>query len=797
MNPRLTKLRDRLRVERYPLCVEKISLLAESYADTGDDPMILRRAKALAHVLERMPIFIEPDELIVGNVASRPMGLEIDPDYGFWSHEEIESLRGDGYELSESDELRLYEAYERVQWTTLIASEGEVFWNDDRLRPFVKSGVVLPPWKNKGEGGGGGYAQGGMGLGPGFMLMGVDFETALTKGLQQIIDDAQEELGRLDAAGGADVSKREFLQATIIVHSALIRFAGRFADLAEDMAKFEENEERKAELETIAGICRRVPGLPGRDFREAVQSFWFLFLLINPSPTAAAGRFDQYMYPFYRDDLERGGITRDEALELLICLRIKDMQLNRTSGVANRKKNAGMAKWHNFTIGGVKADGTDASNEVSYLLLEAARLSGLPHHTITLRVHDGTPEDLLIAALEVVRTGIGLPAFVGDRSYVKYFTDNGVEEGEAREYILTGCLDANLPGKSRTIAIGMFIAPLVFDIFMHNGVDPNTGELVGIETGRFSDFTSYEELLEAFKRQLAYFMGLAAEHNNVELAISRELFPDPFRSSLMHDALSVGRDMLDREMLFENAAVLNPVGMVNVGDSLAAIKKLVFDEGRITLEDLEAAMDADWAGHEDLRRLCLEAPKYGNDDDSADRILADLYRFWADTTKTFASEYGGTHKPTAISITSHQPGGALTGATPDGRRAGEILADGTMSPMQGRDTHGPTAVFRSAMKIDQDPFQATLLNMKFHPSALRSRDDLRKLASLISTYFANGGKHIQFNVVDTQQLKAAQANPDEYRDLVVRVAGYSAYFVLLPASVQEEIILRSEHAAAG
>lgn len=758
--------------------------------------MIIRRAKALAHVLDRMPIFIEPDELIVGNVASRPMGLEIDPDYGFWSHEEIESLRGDGYELSESDELRLYEAYESVEWATLIAREGEIFWNDDRLRPFVKSGVVLPPWKNKGEGGGGGYAQGGMGLGPGFMLMGVDFATVLAKGVQAIVDDAQKELTRLESTGEVDASKAQFLQATVIVHSALIRFAGRFSDLADDLAKFEENPDRRAELERIAAMCRRIPGQPARDFREAVQSFWFLFLLINPSPTAAAGRFDQYMYPFYRADLERGDITPNEALELLISLRIKDMQLNRTSGAANRKKNAGMAKWHNFTIGGVKADGTDATNDISFLLLEAARLSRLPHHTITLRVHEGTPEDLLIAALEVVKTGIGLPAFVGDRSYIRYFTDNGVEEDEAREYILTGCLDANLPGKSRTIAIGMFIVPLVFDIFMCNGMDPNTGETVGIETGKFSDFTSYEELAGAFKRQLAYFMSLAAERSNVELEISRELFPDPFRSSLMHDALSVGRDMLDREMLFENAAVLNPVGMVNVADSLAAIKKLVFDEHRATLSELQTAMHADWVGHENLRRLCLEAPKFGNDDDYADLILADLYRFWADTTQTFVSAYGGTHKPTAISITSHQPGGALTGATPDGRRSGEILADGTMSPMQGRDTNGPTAVFRSAMKVDQDPFQATLLNMKFHPSALNSRADLLKLGALISTYFAGGGKHIQFNVVDSRQLKAAQKNPEEYRDLVVRVAGYSAYFVLLPASVQEEIILRSEHAAA-
>jgi formate C-acetyltransferase len=549
---------------------------------------------------------------------------------------------------------------------------------------------------------------------------------------------------------------------------------------------------RKRELQLMAEICRRVPAYPARTFREALQSFWFVFLMINPSPTAAAGRFDQYLYPFYQADKAAGRITDDEVLELLECLRIKDMQLNRISGERNRKKNAGLAKWHNWTIGGVTSDGRDATNELTYLLLEAALETRLPHHTLTLRVHPDTPEKLMIKALEVVRTGIGMPAFVGDQSYTAFFMRYGIPLEEAREYVLTGCLDANLPGKSRTVAIGMFIVPLVLDIFLHNGIDPATGMRVGIETGDPESFSDYDQFASAFKKQLRYFMELAAEKDNVELLIERELFPDAFRSSLMEDGIEAGKDLLSRAMPFENGAVLNPVGMINVADSMAAVKKLVYEDKKVSMGDLKRALDRDWQGCEDIRKMCLEAPKYGNGNSYVDEIAADLYKFWASTAKELPTAFGSTHKVSAISITSHQPGGALTGATPDGRHARETCADGTVSPMQGRDTHGPTAVMRSALRIDQDAYQATLMNMKFHPSALRSDEDLHKLSAMIKIYLKHGGKHVQFNVASKEMLLKAQQNPAQYRDLVVRVAGYSAYFTQLNGAVQDEVIARTE-----
>ena len=452
----------------------------------------------------------------------------------------------------------------------LITSMGEILYDNERLWPFMRSGVNLPPWKSKEEGSGGGYAQSGLGLFS-LQLMCIDFPKVLKEGLNTVIAEAQEELQKLKFMDPDSVHKERYLKAVILTHQAVIGYARRFANLAVEMATKEKDPVRKKELERMAEACRWVPTNPARTFYEAIQSFWFLFLMINPSPTAVPGRFDQYMYPFYKKDMEMGRLTREEALELLECMRVKDMQINRTSGANLRKKNAGMAKWHNWTIGGLTADGKDGTNELTYLVLEAAKDTQLPHHTITLRVHENTPEELLVKALEVVKTGLGMPTFIGDKSYVGFFQRNGVPLETAREYVMSGCLDANIPGYSRTVAIGMFVVP------------------------------------------------------------------------------------------------------------------------------------------------------------------------------------------------------------------------------QGQDCNGPTGVMKSAMMIDQEPYQATLLNMKFHPTALKSTADLKKLAALMKTYFNQGGKHVQFNVVDRATLVAAQEKPNENRDLVVRVAGYSAYFVQLGKAMQDEVISRTEH----
>jgi formate C-acetyltransferase len=403
----------------------------------------------------------------------------------------------------------------------------------------------------------------------------------------------------------------------------------------------------------------------------------------------------------------------------------------------------------------------------------------------------------MMKALEVVKTGIGMPAFVGDRSYIEFLLSEGVPLKEARDYVMVGCIDASIVGKSRIASYGMFIVSKVLEVTMNNGVEPQTGRQLGLKTGDFKSFESFDDFLKAFKEQLSFFLGLHAERNNIELQVSRDLFPDPVRSSLMDNAIKEGKALLDRTFPFENGAVMNPVGMINVIDSLAAVKKLVFEEKKVTQEELMDALSSDWKGNrnEEIRKWCLSAPKYGNRDDYVDSIARELYRFWAETTVQFKTCLGGKHKPTGVSISAQWPGGALTGATPDGRYAGECLADGTLSAMRGMDTHGPTAMIHSAMKIDQVPYQAALLNMKFHPSSLKTPEDLRKLSFLIRTYFSRNGKHIQFNVIDKETLLDAQKSPEIHRDLLVRVAGYSAHFVQLGKPMQDEIIGRTEHKA--
>ena len=799
MNQRIQKLKDRLMMDEYPICVEKARLVMESYKQTEGEPTIVRRAKATAHYLDNKTLFIEDDELIAGNVASQPMGLEAGSLGPTWPKEDIEDLRKAGLVLSDKDEtlLRSMDDYWKGRGRTLDERQGQ-FYDDERLWPFIQSGILCPPWKKKDEGRGPGAAGVGWGLGLGLSLIVVDYAKVLNEGLNQIIKNAEEELKNLRFMSADAVKKADFLRSVIISLTAIVRIAERFGDLAAKMASKEKNAIRKKELERIAETCHWVPGKPARSFYEAVQSFWFIWIMIA-SGTTPGGRFDQYMYPFYKKDKAEGKITDEDVLELLESLRIKIMQYNFVGGgKLQRDKWAGMARWHNWIIGGITPNGQDGTNELSYLILEAARDCQTPHHTITVRVHEGTPETLMLKALEVVKTGIGMPAFVGDKSYIEYLVSQGVPLQEARDYALAGCLDVNIPGKSRIQAFGMFIVPRVFEITLNNGFDPRLGIQLGPKTGEFESFKNFDDFMKAFKEQLKYFMELTVEEHNILLMAQAQLFPDAVHSALMVDAIKVGKDALDRTMPFENGSALNLVGMINVADSMAAVKKLVFDEKKVTQKELKAALSANWQGngYAEIRKMCLAAPKYGNGDSYVDSIARELYQFWADTAITFPTVWGGTTKPTGISITAHAPGGALTGATPDGRYAGETLADGTISPAQGKDTDGPTAVIRSAMTINQIPFQATLLNMKFHPSALKTTEDMKKLSFLIKTYFSAGGKHVQFNVINKEMLLDAQEHPEKHRDLIVRVAGYSAYFVQLTKTVQNEIMARTEHEQA-
>lgn len=794
-------MKESLSINKYPLCVEQFRLANESLEITGGEPMLIRRAKLHAYVLDHITIFIEDGDLLCGSGASKPFGLEMQYEYGVWTKEEVESLKSELYTIEPEDEEELYRLNEKFSKNSLnsnlVEAMGKSLGNNERLWPFMKSGCILPPWKDKKGGSGGGFAMSGYGLGPGFSLVCVDYTRILNEGAKSIINEAKECLENLRYDSTDSVDKRNYWEGVIMVFEAWVRFAGRYAALAEKMANEEQNETRKRELLEMARVCKKVPYEPADTFCEALQSFWFTFLLVCPSPTSTAGRFDQYMYPFYKKDIEEGRMNDDEVLELLEIIRCKVMKINRVSGKANRAKNSGMAKWYNWTIGGQKEDGSDATNELSYLLLEAAIDTHLPHHTITLRVHPGTPENLMLKALECVRSGIGLPAFLGDESFINFFVNqsetNRLTIEEARGYVPTGCVDGNIPGVTRTQVATFFVVPQAMDICMHNGFCRYTNEFVGKSFGDVSQMETFDEFKNAIFEETRYLMSMANERINVELIAERELFPDVFRSALMKDGVKEGKDMYSRRFKFENGAVLGAVGGVNTGNSLYAIKKLIYDEKKYTMKQLLKALDADWEGYEDMRQDFKSQKKYGNNIPEVDELVAEVYKVHADTCLSLTCVYGDTLKPNAISISAHQPGGECTGATADGRKGGDILADASLSPDHGTDKSGPLAAFMSAMKVNQDAYQGTLMNMKIFPDNMKTDDDLKKLGSMIKTYLTHGGKHIQFNIINQEEMIDAKVHPDDHSELVVRVAGYSAYFTKLTTQIQNEVINRTSH----
>ncbi len=792
MTDRIKRMQQALKVDKFPLCAEKPKYVIESWRQNEGLPSILRRAKATANYLDKRTIYIDDDELICGNVASKPMGLEASCWGPFWDDADLDSILEGNYTISDEDRktLRSLDSYWEGQSRQMYEWQGR-FYDDERMWPFIRSGILCPPWTSKVKGRGSGGAGFGWGLGIGLSFFVPDYGKIITEGIGKTLQEAREERRKLRFVDSDSFDKADYLEACIISIEAMARMYHRYGDACTAKAEATADPVRKAELVRMADTCHHLAEHGARDFRDAIQGFWFYWMMITHG-TVPGGRFDQYMYPFYKKDIESGAITDDEVLELLECLRIKIMQFNFVSGNAKqRDKWAGMARWHNFLIGGVDKDGNDATNELSYLILKAAYEVRTPQFTITVRVNENTPDRLMSEAMKLVSTGLGMPAFVSDKSYIQGLLDQGVPADEAWNYALAGCLDLNLPGKSRINALGMFVVPKVLDIMMHNGVMRETGEQLGPRTGEMKDFTSYEDFEKAFKEQLYYFMGMYNEEHNILCRVTREINCDAVHSAFAHEGITSGKDISNRKMLYENASLLNPVGMICVANSLAAVKHVVFEKKLCTMETLFNAIEANWEGYEDLRRQCQDAPKYGNNDASVDEIAADLYKFWSDSAKTFTGIYGEPPRPTGISITAHAPGGSYTCATPDGRKLGDILPDGVASPAQGTDTHGPLASLMSAMKIDQDPFNAMLLNMKMHPSAMKSEADRMKLASMVKTYLTNGGKHIQFNVVDNETLKAAQQEPEKYRDLVVRVAGYSTYFTLLTKPVQNEIIGRT------
>jgi formate C-acetyltransferase len=616
-----------------------------------------------------------------------------------------------------------------------------------------------------------------------------------------ILAEVEEQIQATPFRDEASRDKRFFLEALEIVIRASIRYANRHAELAKDLAKRAERG-RKTELEQIAEVCDWVPANPARTFREALQTLWFchLFIFFDTKESGVSpGRVDQYLYPYYKKDLEEGRTTREEAIELLELLRCHFSSYRALLESSLQEKGIGEANWFNCMLGGQMPDGKDAANEMSFLWIEAAMRTRSPHPTLSIRVHEGVNEELATKAAELSALGLGYPAWFGDRTTIPFLVNQGVTMEEARDYAIAGCTISCVPGKMSPARVFFGNIAKVFELALNNGVDPRTGKQLGLQTGRFQDFNTYEELYEAYRKQMRRFLEEATADCNRARVFQPSVLPQLFPSLLIDDCIERGLPGNGGGARYQQGMwYLLPSGPIDVADSLAAIKKCVYEDGKVTQNQLMDALAANFEGEEyqKVRRILLAAPKYGNDDDYVDLIARDVYAMLDEELAKLKGPYGTTYVDAPHSVASHGNMGKKTGALPSGRSAWISLADGNMSPGQGMDKKGPTAVILSAGKIDQLPMQGSLLNMKFLPSSLKTKEDLRKLLALIKTYLIPlGGKHIQFNVVDRVTLLDAQAHPEKYLSLVVRVAGYSALWVELNRVVQDEIIARTEQEA--
>jgi pyruvate-formate lyase len=623
MSKRIDMMRDRLVTDKNPICIEKFKIVLETEAKNPYEMPVYRRGKTLANILDTIPIFIMDGELIVGNTASKPFGLEMDVGFSTWNKYEIDALKEDGFKIDPQDEAELIQLIERYPQFGATSGMNRMMLGHHRMEAYYRSGMTLPPWRDKGIGGG--TASSGLGLGPGWVLVCPDYNLPLQKGLNTMIQECEDELQSLRFFDTNSYERSVTLQAMKMTLEALVRFAKRFAVLTDEMAAKEKDPQRKKELLEIAETCRWVPANPARTFKEAIQTVWFIFLVTSPSPTTTIGRFDQYMYPFYKADIEAGRITDEEVLEYLQCFRLKVMEISNISGKEVRKRGVGRARWYNMTIGGIKSDGTDATNELSYLVLEALMCCPTTHHTITMRVAESTPESLILKGIEAQARGLSMPAFIGDPSYINFFTAYGVSLEHARDYCITGCLDANLQGRSRAISIGMFITPKTLEFFLNDGVDVKTGLQVGRRVGDLDRFKNYDEFYTAFMEEFTNYMSMAAERNNAEAMSFGYSLPNPFISALMIDGIKIGLDFYKRNYVLQNNNLMNPVGMVNLGNSLFAIKELVYEDKAVTLNEFKKALDANWVGYEDLRKKALKLPKYGNDIKEVDSVVGGLY----------------------------------------------------------------------------------------------------------------------------------------------------------------------------
>lgn len=792
LTPRMSAFREEVLNERPYIDAERALLCTQAYQENSAQPPVLKRARMLERILADMTIYIEDQTLIAGNQATKNRNAPIFPEYtmGFVIDEldAFELRDGDVFHVTDQTKEQLRSIAPFWRGNTL-RERGEALLPDE-VSVFMETGVFGMEGK----------------LNAGDAHLAINHERLLREGLRGYAERARAAQAALDLTDPDAIDKNVFYRAVLIVCDAVRAFAQRYATLARKQAAACDDPARARELELMAQVCERSPWEPAASFREAIQTVWFMQMILqieSNGHSLSFGRFDQYLYPYYRADLDSGKLTREEALELLTNLWIKTLTVNKVRSQAHTNGSAGMPMYQNVTIGGQTTDGRDAVNDLSFLVLQSVAQTRLTQPNLTVRYHRNLDRHFYDECIEVMRLGFGMPALNDDEVIIPSFVAWGVAPEDAYDYSAIGCVECAVPGKWGYRCTGMSYLnfPRILLVAMNGGVDLTTGRRFAGDFGHFVDMNSYDELFSAWDgtiREMARSSVIV--ENAIDKASEREV-PDVLCSALVDDCIARGKTIKEGGAHYDFISGLQ-VGIANMADSLAAIKRLVFDEGRLTPRQLWDAILDDFSspeGQRVQRMLVDDAPKYGNDDDFVDQLVVDAYEPYLDEIERYPNtrhgrgpiggiRYGGTS-----SISANVGQGMGTMATPDGRRAHEPLAEGC-SPAHGCDRQGPTAVFKSVAKLPTEKITGgVLLNQKMTPQMLSTSENRQKLELLISTFFNRlHGYHVQYNIVDRATLIDAQRHPEAHKDLIVRVAGYSAFFNTLSRATQNDIIGRTE-----
>lgn len=758
---------------KWKLGLERARLLTGSYKQTEGEPMVLRRAKALANILENMTIYIRPGELIVGNFAPTPDEVCHYPEFMYkWVERETEP--GSVYESMLNDEerkeLREIDAY----WEKLAIHH--------IYREYIPKDLADMLYLFQ------------------FECGTPNYEKILKIGLKGIIEEANERKKRLDkefmdgVVNGIDyVEKRDFLESAIITLNGAIRWGKRYANLARELAEKEEDPARKKELEKIAENCEWVPENPARTLHEAIQSYWLVHLIVNYIELPMVGdgiRFDQVMGPFLENDLEEGRITRDQAQELVECTFVKSQETGVLQPSIWTGAGGGAIGYQTLNIGGVDSNGNDITNEMSYIVLDAMENIRTVTPPLALRWHDKMPKKLIDKAIEVLASGMPQPAIFSDKVNIPRLTSFGIPIEEARNYSINNCMVPTIPGKNlnhRSAWAGALPIPLFLNEAL--GISPPVWSTEEVKTPDPKTMKSVDELIDATMKHSEAAIKKLVLIGNIADYFYQKYTPRPFLSAVLDDSIERAQDIREWNYGPEYRDIVI-LGINNATDSIAAIKKLVFDEKRVSMEELIKALESNWEGYEDLQRMCLDCPKFGNDDDYVDLISRELGKRSVEAIKKCKTNFGNPVFPDGTVASAFWMVGQMCGATADGRHAGETLHDGSISPVGGRDKRGPTAVLKSVSKVDPLITWNHLFNQSFMPDYLKGRN-AEIFADYLRTYGDLGIHHIQFSVVGRETLEDAQLHPEKHTDLMVRVCGYSAYFIDLNKGLQDAIIART------